>query len=156
VGITTLNLSSDSSSVSFEAAKRQLKYSESLSLNQFEKETRVLFIKGGNLDGSGNAEQWVFGINKGDINELRIYGSTGWTIIAWNYPISADQIDLDHVISPTTIFDDNKDQILGNSSPTISVQRNIELRNGTYTITINSGSTSQILRYNATTGAAIE
>jgi hypothetical protein len=156
VGITSINITPDLSPISFDEAKGKLKSSESLSLNQFQKETRILFIQGGNLDESGNAERWVFGINKGDTNELRVYDHSGWTIIAWNNSISADEIDLDHVVSPAAIFDQNKDQILESSPSTITAQRDIELRNGTYTLTITSGSTSEILMFNATTGAAIE
>jgi hypothetical protein len=156
VGIAPINMTTDQNTVSFYQAKNNLKNSEPLSLNQFQKVTRVLFIQGGNLDESGNAERWVFGINKGDINELRVYDHSGWTILPWNYTISADELNLDQVIPPATLFDENKDQILGSSSSTVPVQRDLELRNGTYTITITSDGTPEIFMYNATTGAAIE
>ena len=156
VGIEPVNITQGQHSVSFNDAKRNLKNSEALSLNQYQNETKVLFIQGGNVDASGNAERWIFGISKGDINELRVYDHSGWTIIPWNYTISADQIDPDLIIPPAILFEDNKYQILGSSSPAIPVQRDLELRNGTYTITITSGSTPEILMYNATTGAAIE
>ena len=63
-----VNITPIQNSVSFNDAKRNLKNSEALSLNQYQNETKVLFIQGGNVDASGNAERWVFGISKGDIN----------------------------------------------------------------------------------------
>jgi len=156
VGVIPIEMTPSAKFISFDEAKGNLKDSESLSLNTFQKQTRVLFIQGGNLDESGNAERWVFGVNKGDINELRVYDRSGWTIIPWNNAISAEEINLDRVVSPTTIFNQNKKQILERSPPTIPAQWDIELENGTYTLTITSGSTSEILMFNATTGAAIE
>ncbi|MGA2120756.1 MAG: hypothetical protein ABSG49_01785 [Methanoregula sp.] len=156
VGVIPIEMVPSAKFISFDEAKDSLKDSDSLSSNQFQKERRILFIQGGNLDESGNAERWVFGVTKGDIKELRVYDRTGWTIIPWNNAISAEEIDLNGVVSPTTIFDQNKKQILESSPSTIPAQRDIELKNGTYTFTITSGSMSEILMFNATTGAAIE
>ena len=87
--------------------------SEGFSLNQQQIVPRVLFIQGGSLDESGNAVQWVFGVNKGDTNELRVYDNRGWTILTFPNAIPADEIDLGTIVSPATLFDQNKDQILG-------------------------------------------
>jgi len=156
VGVMPIEMSPSAKFISFDEAKGNLKDSDSLSSNQLQKERRILFIQGGNLDESGNAEQWVFGVTKGDINELRVYDRSGWTIIPWNNTISAEEIDLDRVVSPTTIINQSGKQILERSPSAIPAQRDIELKNGTYTFTITSGSTSEILMFNATTGAAIE
>jgi hypothetical protein len=156
VGVVPVNTNPSLVTVSFDEARHNLKNSEGLSLNQQQIVPRVLFIQGGSLDESGNAVQWVFGVSKGDTNELRVYDKKGWTILTFPNTIPADEIDLGNIVSPATLFDHNKDQILGSSSSAIPVQRDLELRNGTYTITITSGSTSQILMFNATTGAAIE
>ena len=156
VGLIPIDLTPGSEYIRFDEAKGNLGESESLSLNTYIKKTRILFIQGGNLDESGNAERWVFGVNKGDINELRVYDRSGWTIISWNNAISADEIDLENVVSPEALFSQNEIQILESSPSTIPAHRDIELKNGTYRITITSGRTSQILMFNATTGAAIE
>ncbi|PKL57780.1 MAG: hypothetical protein CVV34_05730, partial [Methanomicrobiales archaeon HGW-Methanomicrobiales-5] len=156
VGIIPIEMTPSQELIDFNEAAGNLKDSESLSLNTFQIKPRILFIQGRNLDESGKADQWIFGINKGDINELRIYDSSGWTIIAWNNTISADEIDLDHIITPDNLFDQNTVKILKNSPSAIPAQRDIELKNGTYTVTMTSGSASEILRFNAITGAAIE
>jgi len=153
MGIESVALTPVPDYVGFDEAKGYFLQSELLSLNQFQKGTRVLFIQGGNLDESGNAERWVFGVNKGDTNELRVYDHAGWTIIPWNNAISAEEINLDSVVSPAALFKQYRNQTVGSS--TIPAQRDIELSNGTYKLTITSGSTSQVLMFNASTGAAI-
>ncbi|MDO9549772.1 MAG: hypothetical protein Q7J03_02245 [Methanoregula sp.] len=156
VGVIPIEMPPGLELISFDEAAGNLKDSESLSLNSFQIKPRILFIQGRNLDENGKAGQWIFGINKGHINELRIYDSSGWTIIAWNNTISADEIELDRIITPDILFDQNKIQILKNSPSAIPAQWDIELKNGTYTVMMTSGSTSEILRINAITGAAIE
>jgi hypothetical protein len=156
VGVIPIEMPPDLELISFDEAAGNFKDSESLSLNAFQIKPRILFIQGRNLDESGKAGQWIFGIDKGDINELRIYDRSGWTIIAWNNTISADEIELDRIITPDILFDQNKIQILKNSPSVIPAQWDIELKNGTYTVMMTSGSTSEILKFNAITGAAIE
>lgn len=156
VGLVSIITSREPIPISFDEAKGNLGVSESLSLVTYIEKTRVLFIQGGNLDESGNAQRWVFGINKGDTNELRIYDRSGWTILPWNATISAEEIDFDKVISPNILFNKNNASIIGSSSSTIPDQRDIELKNGTYRITMTSGSTLRILIFNATSGTAIE
>lgn len=153
VGILPVVMTQEPELVSFDDAKGNLKDSESLSLNQLLLKTRILFIQGGNFDETGYAGLWVFGVNKGKINELRIYDRTGWTIIPWDATISAEEIDLDRVVSPKTLL---FNQTMESSPSTMRTQGDIELRNGTYTITMISGNTSQVMRFNATTGEVIE
>jgi len=153
VGIVSIEMTPNQEYISFDEARANLKQSELLSLDVFPKPTRILFIQGGDLDESGNARHWVFGVHKGEINELRVYDRSGWTIIPLDNDISAGEIDLDRVVSPTALFDQNKIQ---SSSSVIPAQRDIELKNGIYKVTITSGSTSEILMFNATTGSAVE
>ena len=70
--------------------------------------------------------------------------------------ISSGEIDLNQVVSPDVIFKQIDIQILGTSRDPQQIQRDIELINGTYTLTVNDGSSSQIMRFNAATGVAIE
>jgi len=156
IGLVPVERTPDQAYISFAEAKENLVQSELLSLDIFPKPTRILFIQGGNLDKSGNALHWVFGVHKGDINELRVYDRSGWSIIPWNGAISGEDIDLDRVVSPRDLFNQSTIQNLESTSSAIPVQRDIELKNGIYTIAITSGSTSQVLMFNATTGAAIE
>ncbi|MDD1694273.1 MAG: hypothetical protein LUQ71_06070 [Methanoregula sp.] len=142
--------------ISFGEVKESLGQGELSPPGKFSNTTRILFVQGGNLDESGNAERWILGVDTGDIYELRVYDRSGWTIIPWDGIISAEEIDLERVISPEALFNKNTIQILGSSPSAISAQRDIELKAGTYKITIVSGNTSRVLMYNATTGVTIE
>lgn len=141
--------------ISFGEAKDNLIQNELNSFDVVPNVTRIFSIQGSNLDESGNAERWIFQVDTGGINELIVYDRSGWTTIPWDSVISTEEIDLDHVISPEVLFNQNAVQILEGSQSTPS-ERDIELKNGTYRIAITSGSTSRILMFNATTGVAIE
>ena len=80
VGIVPIEIKPEPPYVSFEDAKSNFKDSDSQSLNPVQSESKILFIRGDNLDAAGNAKGWVFGVAKGNVNELRIYSSTGWAV----------------------------------------------------------------------------
>jgi hypothetical protein len=142
--------------VSFAEAKRSFLQNEGNFLTSIQQKSRVLFIQGGNLDKTGNAGQWVFGVNQGDGYELRVYDRSGWAVIPWTATLSGQEIDLERVVSPTVLFNQTGLQTLIGTQSTIPVQRDIELKNGMYRLMVLSGNTSQILMFNATTGDAIE
>jgi hypothetical protein len=106
------------------------------------------------VDGSGNATGWIFGVYNGPKAEFLIYDRTGWTTIA-NATLPSEEIVLDNIVSPDFLFKKNKEIISGNPSPTIPERWDIELQRGIYKLTITSGSSNRILSFNATTGALI-
>jgi hypothetical protein len=123
-------------------------------LDQSGNATTVNYMRARDLDGSGKANGWTFGVYNGNKAEFLTYDRTGWTIIA-SATLPSEAIALDSVISPDLLFKKNKEIISGNSSPIIPERRDIELQRGIYTLTISSGSTSRTLTFNATTGALI-
>ena len=116
---------------------------------------RIFFIQGAGLNDAGNAQRWVFGIQNGKANEIRVYDHTGWTVISYSGSLPSGEIDPNAVISPGRLFSENHAAILG-ETPLPAEHRDLDLRNGTYKITIASGSTSRILIFNATSGEAVE
>jgi hypothetical protein len=156
VGLVPVHVSQGSEFVSFDKAQGYLGDSESNSLNPNKVKTRILFIQGGGLDDAGNAQRWVFGINKGETNELRVYDHTGWTVIPFSGTLPSDEIVPAAVISPGRLFNENHEAIFEDILSAAPEQRDLDLRNGTYRITITSGSTSRILIFNATSGEAVE
>lgn len=114
----------------------------------------VQFVQGMNVDPAGEARIWTFGTRTAKGTQLRALDrSTGWTIIDLNEPILSGDINLDSVVSPATLFVQNKEQIFGPAFPQPDV-RQIELKDGMYSVTI--GRSPGILQFNATTGAPIE
>jgi hypothetical protein len=156
VGLVPLNMSQGSAFVRFEDAIDHLKEPDIKTPDSNNAATRILFVLGGNLDNAGNAKRWVFGINKGVTNELWVYDPSGWTVIPYSGTLPQEEIVPSSLMSPDRLFTKNHDAILGNPLSTAPEKRDLDLRNGTYQITIASGSTSRILIFNATSGEAIE
>jgi hypothetical protein len=142
------------SRISFEEAKAKLIEYRLNSLNELVNTTTVNYLRSRDVDESGNATGWIFGVFNGGIAEFLIYDRTGWTIIG-NATLPSEEINLDNIVSPDFLFRQNKEIISGNPSPVMPERRDIELQRGIYKITITSGSTNRILTFNATTGALI-
>jgi hypothetical protein len=115
----------------------------------------IYYIHGTNLDVSGNASSWIFGVHNSGGTELLAYDLSGWIKIPWNAPPLSEEIDVDKIVSPGSLFGQNSAVILSNSSPTNPERRELELIRGVYTLTITSSNKDRILTFNATTGELI-
>lgn len=152
-GFTQVTDALDSSRISFTEARqnfREFGYSLLGSGNA----TTVYYILSRNVDETGNATSWIFGAKQGTGAGLLVFDRSGWTIIPWNETRPLEVVDLDH-ISPDALFYQNKALILGSASPSGTERRDLELKNGIYTLTIVSGTSSRSITFNATTGALI-
>jgi hypothetical protein len=145
----------DSSRISFGEAQQNLREYESGLLNESVDGKTVYYMLSRDVDESGNATSWIFGVSHRSGATFLVYDSTGWTTIPWNKTLLSDEIDLDTIISPDILFSQNKAVISGNTSLTIPERWDLELQRGVYTLTITSGSSSRSLTFNATTGALI-
>ena len=150
-GLTQVTIPVEISRISFEEAKQKL---EEYRIHETANEKTVYYIIAKDVDESGNATSWVFGINQGAEARLLVYDRTGWTVFPWSTRVP-EEIALDHVISPNTLFKQNNAVIITIPSPAGSDRRDLELKEGAYTLTIYSGNTNRILTFNATTGALI-
>jgi hypothetical protein len=156
VGLVPVSISPRSAVVRFDEAVSQLGERESFSADKNGTATGIFFIRGGGLDDAGNARQWAFGINKGGVHQLQVFDASGWTDIPYSGALPAAPIIPSDIISPGRLLTMNNALILGDSASASPEQRDLDLRNGTYTISITSGSTSRVMMFNATTGDAIE
>jgi hypothetical protein len=153
-GLSPITAQPDNLHISFEEAKAKLIEYRLDEVNEPINAKTVYYMRSKDVDGSGNATGWTFGVYKGYEAEFLVYDRTGWTTIV-NATLPSDEIFLDNIISPGSLFSQNKAVILGNPSLAIPERRNIELQRGIYKITITSESTTRILTFNATTGALI-
>ena len=87
--------------------------------------------------------------------EMLAYGRSGWITIPWNAPLDSGRNSVDSIVSPARLFSQNTAVILGNPPPQYPERRDLELKQGIYTLTITSGNTIRILTFNATTGELI-
>ena len=140
--------------VRFDNALSQLEERESPPVAQ-NGSSGIYFILGAGLDDAGNAHQWIFGISNGSVRELQVVDPAGLTAIPYSGTLPVVQIVPATIVSPGQLFLMNK-AVLGDVQFGAPEQRSLDLRNGTYTLTITSGSTSRVLTFDATTGDAIE
>ena len=149
VGLSQVTTPEISPYISFEEAKQKFE-----DYNGAEK-LPVYYIFSRDVDSSGNATIWLFGVRQSTGTELLMYDRAGWKIIPWNAILPSEEIILNQVVSPNTLFIKNKDVIFGASSHSIQERRDLELKQGVYTLTITTENTSRILTFNATSGVLI-
>jgi len=152
-GLTQVTIPVENSRISFGEAQQKLDEYRMDSVNETAEGKTIYSLIAKDVDESGNATSWVFGINQGVGAKLLVYDRTGWTVFPWSTVIT-EKIALDQIVSPGTLFANNNATITG-PSQTVPERRDLELQQGVYTLTIYSGSTNRILTFNATTGALI-
>jgi hypothetical protein len=155
-GLSQVTVRVETSRISFEAAHQKLKDYRTDSLSGSENVTRIYYILAKDVDASGNAVSWAFGVNYGMGDRLLIYDKSGWTTFPKsNTTLPSEEIAVDHIMSPGNLFTRNKAVILSSPTSAIPELRDLELQQGIYKLTLYSGSKGRILTFNATTGAFI-
>jgi hypothetical protein len=152
-GLTQVAIPVETPRISFGEAQQKLNEYRMDSVNQTSDGKTIYSLIAKDVDESGNATSWVFGINQGVGAKLLVYDRTGWTVFPWSTVIT-EKIALDQIVTPGTLFARNKATING-PSQAVPERRDLELQQGIYTLTIYSGNTNRILTFNATTGALI-
>jgi len=155
VGLKLITVPVESPYISFDVAQQSLQEYRPDPTNESTVLKTIYTIYGMNIDGTGNATSWIFGVRHSGGTELLAFDRSGWIKIPWNAPPLSEEIDLDRIVSPGSLFSKNNAVILSNPSPAIPERRDLELTRGIYTLTITSGSKDRILTFNATTGGLI-
>jgi len=113
----------------------------------------IYYVLGRNLDVTGNAKSWLFGTRSPGGNRLQVYDRNRWTAIPWNATLPSEEIQFDRILLPEELINQSRNEIAGTVGP--NSIREIELKNGIYSLTLTEGSTERILAFNATSGALI-
>jgi hypothetical protein len=148
-------ISEGSPYISFDVAQQNLMEYRPDPTNESTAIKTIYYIHGTKVDVSGNASSWIFGVRNSGGTELLAYDRS-WIKIPWSAPPLSEEIDLDKIVSPGSLFSQNNAVILSNPSPTNPERRDLELLRGIYILTITSGSKDSILTFNATTGELIK
>jgi hypothetical protein len=155
-GLTQITVPVDSSRISFGEAQQSLREFGLNSSTEPDNSDSVYYILSRDIDGSGNASIWIFGVSRQSGAEFLIYEKTGWTSVPWNATtLPSEAINLDTIVSPGSLLSQNKAVISGNSSLAIPERWDLELQRGIYTLTITSENSSRSLTFDSTTGALI-
>ena len=154
-GLTQVTVPVESSRISYEVALQNLKdYRTDLINKSPISSQKIYYILGKDVDDQGKAKSWSFGVNREAGPRLLIYDRTGWTDMSLsNSALPSEEIMVDRVMPPNKLFAENKGAIQGNSPASSPAIRELELKEGKYTLTITSGSIVRVIKFNATTGA---
>ena len=154
-GLSQIPGTAESPYISFDVAQQNLPAYQPDPENTSYFIKTIYYVTGVDVDGSGNARSWIFGVGRTKGTEMLAYDRSGWIKIPWTAPQGSEEIGVDSIVSPARLFSQNTAVILVNSSSTLPERRDLELKQGIYTLTIASGSTGRILIFNATTGELI-
>ena len=116
----------------------------------------MYYFTGLDVDESGNARSWIFGMGNSNGTEMLAYDQNGLDKAPMECtPRCRRNRCRQYRISRHRLFSQNSAVIFGSPSHAIPERRDLELKQGIYTLTITSGNTSRILTFNATTGEMI-
>ena len=155
VGITRISEVDDSPYISFDVAQQNLLNFQPDSTNESSALKTIYTIHGMDVNESGYAASWIFGVRISNTTQLLAYGPGGLIKIPWNSSFPSEEIDIGTIVPPSRLFSQNKAVILSKSSKTIPDRRDLDLQQVIYTLTINSDNTVGIITFNATTGELI-
>jgi hypothetical protein len=116
----------------------------------------LYYVIGKGLDEYGNSSRWLLGITRDEIPEMLVYNEGSWTTVPWNSPVMTREIRLDTIVLPETVFAQHRDILVKNpGTRQEGDSRDLELKDGTYRITIRAGTATNEYRFDAATGALI-
>jgi hypothetical protein len=78
-----------------------------------------------------------------------------WTEVPWNITFGTEEIVFDDLVTPAELFSRNSALIAGNRGSADPIQRDLELLEGRYIVTINQGNTVKVLTFDPKTGVLI-
>jgi hypothetical protein len=155
-GLTQVTVTAASSRISFEEAYQNLKDYRVDSSSVSPDNKRIYYILARDVDDSGNAMSWVFGVNNGMGDRLLIYEKSGWTVFPNSKStLPSEEILIDRIVSPGNLITTNKAIIAKALATTIPDRKDIELQEGIYKLNVYSGNAGKVLTFNSTSGALI-
>jgi hypothetical protein len=114
----------------------------------------VYYIHGEDIDSSGNAKKWIMAVKTNQSQFYFEYQDQNYKEYPWSEKIISKPIRIDEIIQPGDLFalrSDLTGKIFGDSAVT---RKEIQLENGTYTLTITKDLPEEYL-FNAYSGEII-
>lgn len=119
-------------------------------------ERHVLYIRGVQMDESGNAESWMAVAREGNITSMISYDKFGERISGTGTNERLPAIPMDRILTPAQLFDQNRDLIFNKPRDASPGPMTLELTDSSYSLIIPGRDTTRILKFDALTGAMIE
>ena len=116
----------------------------------------VYFAQGKQIDSEGNAEQWIFGIRKGDENIFVVVKPTSQLLQPYFLDLPEQEITSSSVIDPARLIEKNRQLFTNAGAEEPFVLPEMELSEGFYTVTVSTGSGNVVMLFDAATGDPID
>jgi len=115
----------------------------------------VYRLQGKDLDESGNAGSWVFTTSLNDSVQMIMIDGSGQNSVPTGSIGETGPIAFDTIMQPSALFSKNKQVISPADLSAAGIRRDLELSGNVYSVTITSGSTIKVYRFDAKTGDLI-
>jgi hypothetical protein len=116
----------------------------------------VYLVIGADVDASGDARSWMFGIRENGDPFILIYNADGWERVPWSGPLPEAPVDLDSVISPAELYRLQGDAIGQEMEDLNASVADLELADSIYSVKIRTATDISVLSFYSDTGGMVE
>jgi hypothetical protein len=113
------------------------------------------YIRGTDLDISGRASHWVFGVRYDNRSVLMYFDDPGWRSVSWEGAVPEKEIVEGSFVSPTNIIKRNTGILYASDPQMEGLIKRMDLMNGKYTITMERQGTQRTFVFDAGSGVLI-
>jgi hypothetical protein len=118
-------------------------------------EKHIKYIRGSNIDETGDAGSWTYIIEHGDQFSIVTYNNGAVALSNSPGTLQRPDITISQIMKPRDLFAMNHDLIINTTRTGAVVTRDLSLSGGNYSLTISGRGTPRILVFDAKTGALI-
>ena len=152
-GLQTVPDTTQSSLTTFEEALDQLQ--QHLKGTPSSSNFTLHYIRGTDLDVSGRAAHWVFGVRYDNQSVLMYYDAPGWRSASWEGAAPEKEITIESFTSPRSVIRRNAELLSGGDPVEKILIRRLELGNGKYIVTTARQEHLQTFVFDAGSGVLI-
>lgn len=115
----------------------------------------IFSINGNNINQSGFATRWTYGVRHLNRTYILTYDRYGERLTEWNARMPEGEIFLDQIVSPAELIDRNRAVIFTTPDAAVTETRDLALGRGMYSLTISGHGRSRVLLFDAKTGTVL-
>ena len=116
-------------------------------------EVHILSITGENLDENANASRWIFVVRYKNTTDIVTYDQQGQSVTTWTGGFNGIEVYPDQVVSPRTLFDQNRADLFKTTATNSLETRRLELSGGNYSLIVKGPDYTRMFMFDAKTGA---
>jgi len=118
-------------------------------------EKGILYIRGNNVDATGNASSWLFVVRDGNETSFVTYTRNGRSIAGWSAGFNGTIVPDDKILPVTNLFDQNSAVLSGGQASDSTRSWEVIMEHGNYSLTRSGTEKSRTQVFNATNGVLI-